>query len=158
MDAWGPHLILDVKGCQLEHARDPEHIKRFVKELVVRIDMVPFGEPQLIHFADNTDKAGWTVIQLITTSNITGFTIANAGSGYSNGYLVFSNGGGQISSLTITYAGSGLENGLMILSGTDQAIPAVANVEVFAANGAVRKLTLLSGGLFSGVQIGRAHV
>jgi hypothetical protein len=90
---------------------------------------------------------------LLTTSNISNLQIANAGSGYSNGYLVFANGGGQVTSLAITYAGSGYENGFVTFSGTDEAIAAVANVEVYASNGAVRTLTLVSGGLYSGVPI-----
>jgi hypothetical protein len=90
---------------------------------------------------------------LITTSNVTQLTIANAGSGYSNGYLVFSGGGGQITGLTITAAGSGYENGFVSFSGTDEAIPAVASVEVYASNGAVRTLTLVSGGLYANTPI-----
>jgi hypothetical protein len=90
---------------------------------------------------------------LLTTSNISNLRIANSGSGYSNGYLVFSDGGGQVTSLTITAAGSGYENGFVSFSGTDEAIAAVANVEVYASNGAVRTLTLVSGGLYSGTPI-----
>ena len=70
MSYWGYHLMLDVKGCEIQRATDPEYIKHFTKELVRLIEMVPYGEPQLVHFADNTEKAGWTVIQLIETSNI----------------------------------------------------------------------------------------
>lgn len=90
---------------------------------------------------------------LITTSNISNLTITNAGFGYSNGYLVFSGGGGQVSQLTITAAGSGYENGVLNFIGTDEAIAAAANVEVYASNGAIRTLTLVSGGLYSGVPI-----
>jgi len=72
MSYWGYHLMLDVKGCEIQRATDPEYIKHFTKELVRLIEMVPYGEPQLVHFADNTEKAGWTVIQLIETSNIMG--------------------------------------------------------------------------------------
>ena len=72
MSYWGYHLMLDVKGCEIQRATDPEYIKHFIKELVRLIEMVPYGEPQLVHFADNTEKAGWTVIQLIETSNIMG--------------------------------------------------------------------------------------
>jgi S-adenosylmethionine/arginine decarboxylase-like enzyme len=82
MNPWGHHLILDVKGCQLDRARDPEYIKHFVKDLVRLIEMVPYGEPQLVHFAKNTDKAGWTVIQLIETSNITGHFLDDSGDLY----------------------------------------------------------------------------
>jgi S-adenosylmethionine/arginine decarboxylase-like enzyme len=72
MSYWGYHLMLDVKGCEIQRATDPEYIKHFTKELVRLIEMVPYGEPQLVHFADNTEKAGWTIIQLIETSNIMG--------------------------------------------------------------------------------------
>jgi len=82
MNPWGHHLILDVKSCQLDRARDPEYIKNFVKNLVNLIEMVPYGEPQLTHFADGTDKAGWTVIQLIETSNITGHFLDASGDLY----------------------------------------------------------------------------
>ena len=42
---------------------------------------------------------------------------------------------------TITAGGSGYENGVMTFSGTDEAIPAIANVEVFNSNGTIRTLT-----------------
>ena len=70
-DYWGYHLILDVAGCDKNRATDPEHIRAFAKALVTEIDMIPYGEPQVVHFADHCDeKAGWTLIQLIETSNI----------------------------------------------------------------------------------------
>ena len=72
MQGWGKHLVIDAKACKLDRAKDPEYIKHFIKELVRMIEMVPYGEPQLVHFAEGTDLAGWTVIQLIETSNITG--------------------------------------------------------------------------------------
>jgi S-adenosylmethionine/arginine decarboxylase-like enzyme len=79
---WGYHLMLDVKGCEIQRATDPEYIKHFTKELVNLIDMVPYGEPQVVHFANETDKAGWTVIQLIETSNIMGHFLDNNGDLY----------------------------------------------------------------------------
>jgi hypothetical protein len=97
--------------------------------------------------------------QLITSSNVSNLRIANSGSGYSNGYLVFSNGGGQITSLTITNAGSGYDNGVITFTGTDESIAAVANIEVFnnssglmppgTVNGAIRTITFVSGGLYA---------
>jgi S-adenosylmethionine decarboxylase len=79
---WGYHLMLDVKGCEIQRATDPDYITHFTKDLVRLIEMVPYGEPQLVHFADNTDKAGWTVIQLIETSNIMGHFPDNTGDLY----------------------------------------------------------------------------
>ena len=69
---WGKHAVVDVLECNLARARDPVYIADFVHELVKQIDMVPYGEPQVVHCADNTEKAGWTVIQLIETSSIVG--------------------------------------------------------------------------------------
>jgi len=83
MEHWGKHLIIDAKGCDIAKATNPEYIKEFTKELVVKIDMVPFGEPQLVHFGNNTvDKSGWTVIQLIETSNIMGHFLDHNGDLY----------------------------------------------------------------------------
>jgi len=70
VEYWGQHLILNAMCCDYNKARDKEYIASFIKEIVKEIDMVPYGEPQLVHFADGTDKAGWTAIQLIETSNI----------------------------------------------------------------------------------------
>lgn len=84
MDYWGYHLILDVKGCEIEKAKNPQYIESFIKELVQVIDMIPFGDPQLVHFGELGDgqKAGWTVIQLIETSSIVGHFLDNNGDLY----------------------------------------------------------------------------
>jgi hypothetical protein len=42
----------------------------FAKDLVRRIDMVPYGEPQVVKFGSG-NKEGYTLVQLIETSNIT---------------------------------------------------------------------------------------
>ena len=72
MSYWGFHMMIEVKACEIQRATDPEYIGHFIKDLVRLIEMVAYGEPQLVHFADNTEKAGWTVIQLIETSSIVG--------------------------------------------------------------------------------------
>jgi S-adenosylmethionine/arginine decarboxylase-like enzyme len=82
MQYWGKHLIIDAKGCDISRATDPEYIKHFTKELVRQIEMVAYGEPQVVHFADGTDLAGWTVIQLIETSNVTGHFLDHNGDLY----------------------------------------------------------------------------
>lgn len=82
MQGWGKHLIIDARGCDIQRANDPEYIKHFTKELVRLIEMNPYGEPQVVHFADGTDKAGWTVIQLIETSNIIGHFLDHNGDLY----------------------------------------------------------------------------
>jgi len=69
---WGYHLILDVAACDIESVTNGTKIAEFARELVKKINMKAYGEPQVVHFADHdAEKAGYTLIQLIETSNIT---------------------------------------------------------------------------------------
>ena len=69
---WGQHLVLDLGGCN-ENILTKEGIANFVKELVKAIDMVAYGEPQIVHFAEHSyEAAGYSLVQLIETSAIMG--------------------------------------------------------------------------------------
>ena len=67
---WGKHLILDAAGCSPKMIRCPIVIGQFARTLVKRIDMIPYGEPQVVKFGSG-GKEGYTLVQLIETSNIT---------------------------------------------------------------------------------------
>ncbi len=82
-EAWGQHLVLDLSGCPKEKLTDGEHIKNWTKELVEAIDMVAYGEPLLEHFATHDAKTGgYTLVQLIETSNICAHFAENRGEAY----------------------------------------------------------------------------
>jgi S-adenosylmethionine decarboxylase len=66
---WGYHLMLDCAGCDQYAIADAEVITAFAKHLVKDIDMVAYGEPQVVRFGSG-NKAGYTLVQLIETSNI----------------------------------------------------------------------------------------
>jgi len=66
---WGYHLMLDCSHCNEYAIRDYDTVYNFTKELVEKIKMVAYGEPQIVHFGKD-DKAGFTLVQLIETSNI----------------------------------------------------------------------------------------
>jgi S-adenosylmethionine/arginine decarboxylase-like enzyme len=68
---WGKHLILDAAGCSPKMIGSSLVIKNFTKDLVKQIDMVAYGEPQIVMFGTG-NKKGYTLIQLIETSNIAG--------------------------------------------------------------------------------------
>jgi len=70
MKTWGTELVADLGYCDLASIKNPEHIKAFASYLVAQIDMVAFGEPIVVHFGSE-DKMGYTLVQLIETSNIT---------------------------------------------------------------------------------------
>ena len=66
---WGKHLVLDVAGCSPKMISCPIVIGNFTRDLVKRIDMKAYGEPQIVMFGTG-NKKGYTLIQLIETSNI----------------------------------------------------------------------------------------
>jgi S-adenosylmethionine/arginine decarboxylase-like enzyme len=66
---WGYHFIGNFGKCLPYSIRCGPHILNFSKRLVRDIDMVAYGEPQLQHFGSG-NKAGYTLVQLIETSNI----------------------------------------------------------------------------------------
>jgi len=80
---WGYHLILDCKACDVEKVKCPEHIRAFVKALVKDIDMKAYGEPMIENFAShNPIVAGYSLLQLIETSSITGHFADSSGDAY----------------------------------------------------------------------------
>ena len=66
---WGTHLVVDVAHCAPHMIRCPANIYKFSAELVKKIDMVAYGEPQIVMFGTG-NKKGYTLVQLIETSNI----------------------------------------------------------------------------------------
>lgn len=80
---WGYHLIIDARECNKEKITSGDNIAEFSRVLVKRIDMVAYGEPQVVHFAEHDpEKAGYTLIQLIETSNIAAHFCDNSGDAY----------------------------------------------------------------------------
>jgi S-adenosylmethionine decarboxylase len=79
--AWGYHLSLDCYYGKKDYITNGGHIAWFAKTLVERIDMKAYGEPQVIHFGED-NKQGYTLIQLIETSNIAGHFCDDTGNFY----------------------------------------------------------------------------
>lgn len=67
---WGKHLILN--GAKGNHnVKSALAITTFSQRLVSAIDMKAYGSPIVVHFGED-NKAGYTLTQLIETSNIMG--------------------------------------------------------------------------------------
>ena len=83
MAYWGYHAMFDCAACDKELIASKENVYNFIKELVVTIDMVAFGEPMIEHFATHApDKAGISFCQMIETSNISGHLVDSNGDAY----------------------------------------------------------------------------
>jgi len=80
---WGQHLVLDLAGCPRYRLTNADHLRDWVRDLVDAIRMKAYGEPQLEHFATHSyDAAGYTLLQLIETSNICAHFAENLGQVY----------------------------------------------------------------------------
>lgn len=77
---WGYHLMLDCSGCT--GIDDRENIRVFVHDLIERIDMVAHGQPIIEHLLPGDPKQGYSLMQLITTSNICGHFMELDGAAY----------------------------------------------------------------------------
>ncbi|MBU0482435.1 MAG: S-adenosylmethionine decarboxylase [Proteobacteria bacterium] len=70
--AWGIASAIDIYNCNAETIRDAEEIKRFVVELCDLIEMKRFGDTLVVHFGEDEKVAGYSMVQLIETSLISG--------------------------------------------------------------------------------------
>jgi S-adenosylmethionine/arginine decarboxylase-like enzyme len=70
--AWGIASAIDIYDCNPETIRNADAIRRFVVELCDLIEMRRFGETQVVHFGEDERVAGYSMVQLIETSLISG--------------------------------------------------------------------------------------
>ena len=67
---WGLSSAIGIYGCDPDLIRDAGAIRRFVIELCDRIQMRRFGECHVVDFGEDDRVAGFSMFQLIETSNI----------------------------------------------------------------------------------------
>ena len=70
--AWGLSTSVDLQDCRPETIRDRDHIEAYVIALCKLIGMKRYGDCQVVHFGDGR-VAGYSMIQLIETSLISGY-------------------------------------------------------------------------------------
>lgn len=81
MRYWGKHLLVNAAACNRQMISCPRTIELFTTNLVKDIKMVPYGKPSIQYFGHG-NKAGYTLVQLIETSNITGHFTDEDGGAY----------------------------------------------------------------------------
>ncbi len=83
VESWGYHLILDCKACDIPTISSEAALANFAKVMVDAIDMKAYGEPLLVNFAGhNPEAAGYSLLQFIETSAITGHFVEKNGDCY----------------------------------------------------------------------------
>lgn len=79
---WGQHLILDLGGCSPSAIADERNLRAFTTRLVDAIGMTAYGDALLVHFGEGDAIAGYSLVQLIETSAITGHFVDSSGDAY----------------------------------------------------------------------------
>ncbi len=83
---FGAELILDLYDCDLKKISDGKHIKKYLIQLCDHvIDMKRYGEAIVEHFGhENPITAGYSMVQLIETSCVSGHFSEHKKSAYIN--------------------------------------------------------------------------
>ncbi|MBI3559550.1 S-adenosylmethionine decarboxylase [Candidatus Gottesmanbacteria bacterium] len=73
-DTYGQEMVVNLYECNLQKISSADHIKGFITELCDHvIHMKRYGEPLIPHFGhDNPITAGYSMVQLIEMSSVTG--------------------------------------------------------------------------------------
>lgn len=75
---WGLEASIDLFWCNPASIRDPQKISAFAIALCDFIHMKRYGEPLIVHFGKEERVSGYTLVQLIETSNVTAHFIDHA--------------------------------------------------------------------------------
>ena len=79
---WGLSCAIDLQGCDLDLIRDHNTIQRYIIDICICIDMKRYGSPMIENFGNDPKLSGYSFIQLIETSSITGHFAENTGNAY----------------------------------------------------------------------------
>jgi S-adenosylmethionine/arginine decarboxylase-like enzyme len=80
--AWGLLTSIDLFECNPETLRNKEKIEKYIVELCELIDMKRFGEPVIVRFGKDPRVQGYSAVQLIETSCISGHFAEDSNSVY----------------------------------------------------------------------------
>jgi len=70
---YGVETVIDLHDCDGAAISSEPRLREYLVQIVAALDMVPYGEPIVARFGFNAEHtAGYSVVQLIETSSITG--------------------------------------------------------------------------------------
>lgn len=80
--SWGIHTIIDLKECNIDTIKSGDKLIEYANELVDLIDMKPYLDPIIYHFGSEKHIEGYTLVQFIQTSLISGHFVDATGDAY----------------------------------------------------------------------------
>lgn len=85
LSTFGMEVVLDLYDCDPGTIRSKEKLQEYTRELCQVVEMTPYGAPFAERFSLNEAKtAGYSIVQLIETSSITGHFSEEWNSAYIN--------------------------------------------------------------------------
>mgnify|MGYP000606095657 CR=1 FL=1 len=79
---WGISSAIDLYKCDPVKIRSKESLKNYIDELCHLIKMEKYGDTYIQHFGESEEVSGYSLVQLITTSCITGHFANKSNSAY----------------------------------------------------------------------------
>lgn len=80
-NAWGMATSIDCSNCD-DTIKNKDELNRYVVELCKLIDMKRFGDCTIVNFGEDEKVAGYSLVQLIETSCISGHFANKTNSAY----------------------------------------------------------------------------
>ena len=71
-DAWGLATSIDMQGCDPDTIRSRDAIEAFTTAACDRLGVTPYGPPQIVRFGASPEIYGYSMVQLIETSLVSG--------------------------------------------------------------------------------------
>ena len=71
-ESWGLLTSIDLHHCHPELIRNAEAIRKYVNQLCQLIKMKKFGSTKVVYFGQEESVAGYSMVQFIETSLISG--------------------------------------------------------------------------------------
>ena len=82
---YGIETVIDLHDCNQKTIASDAKLREYLRRIVKVLDMVPYGQPFVERFGFNAEHtAGYSVVQLIETSSITGHFSEVYGSAHIN--------------------------------------------------------------------------
>ena len=105
---FGWELVLDLYDCDQFSISNEEKIRNFGLELCKVIDMIPYGDPLTPYFGENCEHTkGYSLLQFIETSSITGHFSEGTGAAYLNIFSCKPYDAKAAEDFTVQYFGAG---------------------------------------------------
>lgn len=81
---WGIETRIDMRDCNKEIIKSADKLQEYAKKLVDVIKMKAYLNPITLHFGADKKVQGYTLVQFIETSLISGHFVDETGEGYIN--------------------------------------------------------------------------